>query len=213
MKEKYFSTIEEFIVITPAWKLIFAAFKEIKPTKKNIIVTIISLILAIVFAVRIGWYGNSVTLSLLVIGFLFNALLPIFGFLFTIYSLLLAFMNEDYIRELAKIDAEEKLSYLKKSTSYYESILFLHFIGVGITGVLYLCLNFINVNTELTSSRVLNNGLATFFLFWYFLYTFRIFLELKSTIYNTIVLFRASVAYKLLLIAKNESAGENSDKH
>lgn len=213
MREKYISTTEEFIAKTSAWNLITTAFGEIIPVKNNIAVFIISLILAFGFAVRIGWYGNVITLSLVVVGFLFNALLPIFGFLFTIYSLLLAFMNEDYIRELAKLEKNDQIGMLMKTNSYYESILFLYFIGVGITGGLYLWLNCINPSFGLTSSRMLNNILATFLLFLYFLYVFRIFVELKSTLYNTIVLFRTSVAVRLLLIAKKETAGDDRDKH
>lgn len=214
IKEKYFSVIEEFMGETSARKLIRSAFKQIKLNKENKVVLIVSTILAIGFAVKIGWYGNAVSMSLSASAFLFSALLPIFGFLFTIYSLLLAFMNEDYIRELAEIEHDGEVSYLMESISHYESILFLYFIGVGITGCLYLYLNCINANFELTSFRMLNNVLSTFLLFLYFFYVIRIFIELKSTIFNTILLFRASVAFKLLLIIKRkESKHGNDDSH
>ena len=225
MREKYFSTIEEFEKETPAKDMIIKALKEIKPDRENPWVFIISAVLALLLAFRIGWIGNAVTISLIVVSFLFNALLPIFAVLFTIYSLLLAFMNEEYIRELASIkERSEDVSFLMEGTSYYESILFLYFIGVGITGALFLYLNCIDSEFGVTAFWVTNKAakatayvvdsvLAVVLLTFYFFYVFRIFAEIKSIIYNTIVLFRASVALKLLNIVRKETNDGNNDKH
>ena len=117
--DKYFSTIEEFSEKTSVTQLILNAFCEIAPNKHNQVVFIVSAFSAICFSVKIVWFGHVVKVSLVVVGILFNTLLPIFGFLFTIYSLLLGFMSDSYIQELAKINAEKELSFLKKSTSYY----------------------------------------------------------------------------------------------
>lgn len=45
-------------------------------------------------------------------------------------------------------------------------------------------------------NNILNNTLVSVFVFVYMLYFVRIFYELKSTIFNTIMLFRASIVEK-----------------
>lgn len=212
-EEKYFSTIDEFIKETPAKKMIAHAFKEIAPNKDNLCAFAISLVLGIFFAYIVGFNENTVKMLLAIVGILLNILVGVFGYLFTVYSILLAFLGDSYIKELSKINGCDGISYLKSSTTYYESVLFLYFIGLAITGVLSLFLNCIENDWVLTPNLIVNNGLAILLLSLYFSFIFRIIYELKSTIYNTIVLFRQSIAYKILIIVKKEKEGINSDNN
>ena len=90
------------------------------------------------------------------------------------------------------------MSMLKKSIMYYESVLFLYFINIAVTGLVILLTECISPNASLTNVLLWDNVLATIAIFIYFVFTFRVFYEIKSTIYNTIVLFRASIAYRFL---------------
>ncbi|EHQ92116.1 hypothetical protein [Desulfosporosinus youngiae] len=209
-EEKYFATINEFTEKTPAKKMIIDAFKEITPDKNNWIAFVISFVLGVFFAAIIGINENTVKILLAIVGVLLNVLLYIFGYLFTIYAILLAFLSDKYIKELAKLKTDG-VSSLMISTKYYESVLFLYFIGLCITGVILLFLNCIVNEWVLTSNYIINNSLAVLVLIIYFTYIFRIIYELKSAIYNTIVLFRESIAYKLLIIFKKEREGEHID--
>ncbi|MEN6413416.1 MAG: hypothetical protein ABFC84_11780 [Veillonellales bacterium] len=203
-EEKYFSTIEEFIKETPAKKMIAHAFKEICPNKNNRFSTCIIFALALSFAVYIGVDENTIKILTAIEGIILSAQLNIFAYLFTIYTILLAFLSDKYIKALSKVCEVDGVSSLKKRTSYYESILFLYFIGLAITGVLSLFLNCLQNDWSLTPDQGINSSITILFLLVYFFYTFRIFYELKSTIYNTIVMFRESITYKILIIAKNE---------
>lgn len=216
--DKYFSTMEEFIKTTTARKMILTALKEIKPVKSNWIGFLLSIILAIIFGAKIGISSNTVPILLEVTGIILNIVLAIFGSMFAVYSILLAFLNDSYIKRLSKIaykngDNDDSISFLKVSTTYYESILFLYFIALSITLIILLFLNCIKPNFTLTSNLILNNILATISISLYFTFIFRVIYELKSTIYNTIVLFRASIAYKILDFSCEEKEGDSDDSN
>lgn len=210
-EDRYFSTIEEFNKHTPAKKMIITALKEISPTKGNTFGFILSFVIGLAFAIIIGVDNDTVTITLSIVGILLNVLLAIFGSLFAVYSILLAFLNDSYIKKLSVIKYNSGTSFLKTSTTYYESILFLYFIALGITGVLLLFLNCIKIDFILTKSLAFNNICASILLTLYFTFVFRVFYELKSTIYNTVVLFRASIAYKILALIPREEEGQNND--
>ncbi len=215
-EEKYFSTIDEFIKETPAKKLIAHAFVEIRPSKKNWVGSWLSFGIGLFFAILVGIDENTIKILISIEGIILSAQLNIFAYLFTIYAILLAFLSDKYIKELSKVDEGNGVSSLKSRTSYYESILFLYFIGLATTGVLSIFLNCIPTDWVLTSNKIANNTMAIVLLLVYFTYTFRIFYELKSTIYNTVIMFRESIAYKLLIIVKNEKEekeGEHIDNN
>ncbi len=208
----YFTSIKEFSKSTSAKALIIAAFKEVAPTKKNCLGFIIPFVFAIILSIKLSFCYNTLTHLQPIIEIILNVTLAVFGCVFAVYSILLAFLSDDYIKKLAKIDYDEGTSYLKQSTMYYESILFLYFIGIGITGLILIFLKTMDYEKVLFSHMILNNIASCILLLLYFWFIFRIFYEIKSTIYNTIVLFRASIAYKLLAFSKDEDKGEGNDK-
>jgi hypothetical protein len=207
-KNDYFSNIEDLIKETPAKEMLITALKELIPSKGNRFAFLVSIFLALVFSVIIATSENTIGLCIKTIGIIMNALLAIFGCIFMVYSILLAFLNDNYIKKLSQIDYLGKSSYLKKSTTYYESVLFLYFINICMTGIILLALNCIDSKFSLTSNDLVNTILALIFLFVYFGFSFRVFYELKSTIFNTITLFRNSIAYKLLSFVQEEEEKE-----
>lgn len=56
----------------------------------------------------------------------------------------------------------------------------------------------------LTNNNLINSILAVILIWLYLSFTFRVIYEIKSTIYNTIVVFRASIAYKLLSFVEDD---------
>ena len=207
MNKKYTKVIEEFIEETSAKKMIVAA-----PKKGGVCAFVLTTIFSVIFSLKLGIDYNTVELAKSFVEILINILLAIFGCIFAVYSILLAFLNDSYISKLAKIEEQNQISYLKNSTTYFESILFLYFIGLSLSGLLLLFLNCIEPDFTITNNHMLNNTLAILLLITYLAFIFRIFYELKSTIYNTIVLFRSSIAYKLLDYMKEEDSENDKDK-
>lgn len=193
--------------------MILSALGELIPKKGAKFGFVLSFILSILISTKIGFDDKTVILTLSIVQIILNVHLAIFACIFAVYSILLAFLSDSFIKKLLTIDYEEKTSYLKTSTNYYESVLFLYFIAIGITGVLSLFLNCIEPNYVLTSNHMLNNSLAVILLIFYFTFVFRVFYEVKSTIYNTIILFRSSIAFKILAIEQSEREGHNNDNN
>lgn len=200
---KYFSTINEFINEMTADKMIKYAFNEIKPTKKNKHSTIMIIIVSLFFSFVVGISHNTVNIFLSIVESIMSVLVGIFGIIFTAYSIILAFLNDSYLKALSEIKDSE-ISYLKKSTTYYESVLFLYFIGVMVNMAILIFLKCIDADYVISDNNIFNTTLAIILLSMYFMYIIRITYELKSTIYNTITLFRANISYKLLEFAEKE---------
>lgn len=212
VNDSYFKTIKEFREMKPAHKLIADAMKELLPTKGNRFGFLLSLFVAIIFAVIIGFSKETVEILSKTADVLLNVQLAVFGCIFAVYSILLAFLSDGYMKRLGKIEAEGKTSILKQSTTYYESVLFLYFINIGLTGIVTLLTNCLSPTFRLTENIYFDTGLATVLLLTYFFFSFRVFYELKSTIYNTIVLFRASIAYRFIDYAVEENDENPKDE-
>lgn len=214
MKNKYFSTVDEFKMTQPAHKLIAHALKELRPSRGSRFAVCISFILGFSFALWVGLSNETIDLTLDIASRFLAVQLAIFGCVFAVYSILLAFLSDSYMKRLSNISSNEGSSMLKDSTTYYESVLFLYFINIGISGLIILALTCLSLDFRLSDNLRLDTVLATVSLLVYFSFCFRTFYELKSTIYNTIVLFRASIAYKFLDFGLEEdkaSEGDNQD--
>ncbi len=206
MKDEYFTTVEEFKSTQPASELIKNAVIEIVPKRNNMTGFYISIILGVLFSIIISISAETISKLEETLNLLITVDLAIFACVFSIYSILLAFLSDNFMKRLARIPGEGAQSELKERTIYYESVLFLYFMVIGITGALILFCKCIPANFRLTSNLHFDNSLTFVLLFLFYSFSFRVFYEIKSTIYNTIVLFRASIAYRFLDFAsENES--------
>ncbi len=104
-----------------------------------------------------------------------------------------------------------QLQFSTKSLTYYESVLFLYFINIGLSGILILLTDCLPTDVRLTSNLLFDNSLASIMLMLYFVFSFRVFYEVKSTIYNTVVLFRASIAYRFLDFSVEDNDDDKND--
>ena len=209
MKE-YLDVIKEFRETTSAKILILRAFKEILPNRQNWFGFVLSFSLAVIFSGIISHSPNTVRLTQEISSTLLNVELAVFGCLFAVYSILLAFFNDSFIKKLGRLKAKGKYSTLKEYTMYYESALFLYFSGVGITGSVLLFCKCVEPYFQLTKNVDIDTWSAFVLLVIYLGFSFRVFYEVKSAIYNTICLFRASIAYKFIDFTDGESIDKNN---
>lgn len=205
MKDNYFSTIEEFRTTQPAKKLILLAVKEIFPNKDNLFGFVLSVCLGTTVAIIIGVSTETVKLFVTALETLLGVQIGIFGCIFAVYSIILAFLSDSYMKKLAKVPVTNKKSMLTQSTTYYESVLFLYFIDIGLTGISLILCSCLPISFRLTANWLFDCCFASALMIVYFSFSFRVFYEVKSTIYNTIVLFRASIAYKFIDFSIDES--------
>lgn len=209
MDDDFFSTIDEYRETKPSHILIIKAFKEIKPSPQNWCSYVIFFLLSAYTAASISFAKETVELVSVIAHHLIEIQLAIFGCIFAVYSILLAFLSDGYMKRLARIKEKDKTSMLKNSITYYESVLFLYFISIISSGALIVLTDFLPFDASLTSNLMLDNVLSAIGLLVYLLYCFRVIYEVKSTIYNTIVLFRASIAYRFIDFLEEESNSES----
>lgn len=203
MRLKFKGAIEEFSEMPRANEMIINSLREIVPQKGNLFGFFSSLFFAVMFSVIISTSDNTVELTQTVTGILINILLAIFGCIFAVYSIIISFLSNKYIERLVEVkDQDTNKSYLKICLMYYESALFLYFISICITGIVALFCNCLPEMYRLTDSIVFDTMLALVLLCCYFLLILRVIYELKSVIYNTILILRYGMIYRLIDLEK-----------
>lgn len=208
----YDKVIEELIGDTSQKSIFKSALNELIPHKlSDVVAYLLILVGSIIISARTVFYENTVVVSLNIIKELLSIQLALFGCVFTVYSISLAFFSDSYLKRLSHISNNCKnMSFLTTSIKYYESALFLYFIGVSSSIIPMIILMTIGENF-----RLFNNDsdpiIALVLLSLYLMMTFRIIFEIKSTIYNTINLFRVHIAYKFIDFNIHDDSKDNPD--
>lgn len=201
----YQTAIEEFQDERPVWKQIWAAIiTEFTPDKKNWFGAAFSFVLALILTIIIARSEETVSLAGKICGILLDVEIALFGCVFAVYSILLAFLSDEYVKKLLEIDYYRQTNYLRKSTKYYEAALFIYFVAIGISLVYKLTIECMPQNFALINSELENEIVAGVLLFPYFAYSLRTIYELKSIVGNTLLLFRASIQYKIIAFVKED---------
>lgn len=208
-KRYYDNTINEFKHSPSACTMMKHAFKELVPQRNSqgkwdgIWALVIDIILAAFFAIRISFFMDTFSVFTEIIDKMIDIEVAIFGCVFTVYTILLAFFSDDFMRRLAEIKVNQNESYLQEAVDYFGAVLFLWFLNISVTVFGYFFVKSFDKNWYLVNDIIINNIISTCILFLFFSFSFRVFLELKSTIYSLIILFRSSIAYRFLEYKKS----------
>lgn len=202
----YKAAMSEFIDDSAVWKQIVQHMKtELLPDKKNWCGFVFSVVLGLILAIVVGTVENTVSLAQQICGIFFDAQISIFECNFAVYSILLAFLSDSYIKKLLKVDYDQGSSYLKRSIRYYEAALLIYFVGIMYSLLVKVVLTCMPENFLLTTNMIVNETLATILLCFYFCFSIRVLFELKSIIGNTLLLFRSSIVYKIQSFSEEDS--------
>lgn len=208
----YSSAAEAFTEERSVWKQIWDSIcTEFLPNRKNWFGAVFSIVLASTLSFILATSGETVSLSQNICGILMDVQIAIFGCIFAVYSILLAFLSDSYIKRLLRIDYDNRTSYLQASTRYYESALLIYFVAILLSLTCRLLLECMCEYYALTTNHIFNEVLACVLLFAYFLYSIRTIYELKSIIINTLLLFRTSIQFKILGFKDDLSCETSSD--
>ena len=209
-KRYYDDAINEFKHSPSACIMLKQAFKELVPQRNGqgkwdgIWILVIDIILSIFFAIRISFFMDTLSVFAEIIDKMIDIEIAIFGCVFTVYTILLAFFSDDFMKRLAEIKVNQKESYLQGAINYFGSVLFLWFLNISITAFGYFFTKSFDKSWCLVDDITINNIMSTGLLFLCFSFSFRVFFELKSTIYSLIILFRSSIAYRFLEYKKSD---------
>lgn len=193
----YSSIIKELTNITNSNALVKNSFNSIKINSQNLISSIIIIAMGVFLSVWISSNADTSSKVEEISNFLFEIQLTILGCVLAVYSILLAFFSDTFIKKLASVSANESpenllMSYIK----YYENMLSLNFVAICASGIYFIGSKLIPNEYMLFSKNYINEILSIFLLSPYVVYEIRIIYELKSLIFNTVALFRFSFAYR-----------------
>lgn len=209
----YQTALEDFQDDNPVWRQIWTAIvTEFMPNKRNWFGTVFSFTLGLILTYIVVQSVETVSLTGTICGILLDVEIALFGCVFSVYSILLAFLSDNYVKKLLQIDYHGQTSYLRRSTRYYEAALFIYFVAIGLSLICKLIVECLPQNFILTNSDCLNEILAGLLLYVYFSYSLRAIYELKSIIGNTLLLFRASIQYKILAFQEDGQTETRDDE-
>lgn len=203
----YSRVMKEFLDDRKVWQQILDQLKsELIPDKSNWLVFVFSLFSGVILAVVVGVAETTVQLAREISAIFLDVQIALFGCIFAVYSILLAFLSDEYVKKLLSIDYHQQSSYLSKSTRYYEAALLIYFVSI----ILSLCMKIILICIPegflLTDNMAVNESLASLMLALYFVFSIRVICELKSVVANTLLLFRSSMAFKIQRFAEEDES-------
>lgn len=198
MNIHYKQAARELIDIPPSLQIIKEAFGEINFQEGERIWWFISLILSTWISWRTCFSYNTVEFTRTIINDFITIQLALFGIVFTVFSIILAFFNDNMLKTLSTKQLKHKEeSALKTYLTYYEKVLFLYFVNISITFAIKMFVVTIS-NDFIIYNKVFSDILSFIILLTYYTFSIRVFFEIKSIIYNTISLFRINLSYKFI---------------
>lgn len=205
MNKKYLSVINELIGISSSNHMVVDSFKSIKITKNNVISSSIIFMISIFFAIFASISEGTVSFSEDTGELFLDIQLAILGSVLAVYSILLAFFSEQFVKRLAALKENNSTeSVLLQYIKYFENILCLSFVGICLSVVMKLACNIITDDFQLFSNNNINILISTVLLTFFISFQLRVIYEIKSMIFNTISLFRFSFAYMFKSFSEEE---------
>lgn len=119
--------------------------------------------------------------------------LAIFGIIFTLYSIILVFFSDALTIFLIRLEKECKYDALNSYIGYYGDLLYVFFSSICISLVVKIGL----IRIEEVPDFNFINYIGKVIVFLYLTFTFRCIMEIYSSIYNTINLFRLSMYVRI----------------
>ena len=108
----YSSAAASFTEERSVWKQIWDSIcTELLPNRKNWFGGVFSIVLALILSFILATSEETVSLSQNICGILMDVQIAIFGCIFAVYSILLAFLSDSYVERLLRIDYHNKSSY------------------------------------------------------------------------------------------------------
>lgn len=205
----YRKASEDFVPKKLGWKRILGLVsKEMRPDKKNWFGAVISLISGGILAWFVGSSEQTVPITDTICTVFLEIQIAVFGCVLTAYSILLAFLDDKYVKLLLTINYKGNQSYLKAGTQYYEAVMYMYVLAILLSLLVKLIIACMPVDFVLTNNILLNELLASGLLFVYLVYSIRATYEIKSIVTNTATLFGGSLAFRIQAFG-SESTKEN----
>lgn len=182
----------------------FSAFKEIDPRGGSYIFFILSIILSGFISYYISNEENTIKYIEKTTDILLTVEIDIFAAFFTVYSLVITFLQKKFIKHLLKINEDYDYDYLKYTLCYMENIAYLYCVSILLTMTLKIIASMLPDDYAFFSCNFYNIMLSCLFLFVFYFIVIRVIFELKSMIFNAMVLLKGSIKLKIIEIEQGD---------
>lgn len=180
--------------------------------KENRLILIISMSFSFILSLWLSVSRDTIILTTKVCDTILNLNLALFACFFTAFSLIFTFLTDDMIKFLYHIKiinkTQEKTDYFYEMMCYYRIAAFAYFLAIIISFFVKLILNVLPEDFVLCKNNLFNIILSTILLFMYFAFSFRIVLEFKSTIYNTILLLSGNKCDRFIALLEKDKEND-----
>lgn len=208
MEKLDINNIEKLLHSEPSEKLLLKALKDLKVKEKDRKSRLLILLICIALGLTVGFCGDTVIIMQESIDAVLNALLALFGVIFTGYALLQAFMNKQLLIQLLtdiKVEKDcDKKTRLQDVNENFVFLMLLQFIGIIIALVAKIALFCIPNNAQLFSSPIVNNIGAGFLCVEYFFLNGIILWRTVAFIASIFQLFNAYAVAQIIEILDEE---------
>jgi len=222
-EQLYQATINDLLRGQSSMDLLRRAVCELLPKKdlSSCICLLLYASLGYLISSRIMELNDASTVELQLCDTIMTVQLAVFSCMFAAYSILLAFLSDDYTKVLAKSQSDSGKSYLIRGIEYFEAALFIFFVAVVFSmaykGIL-VCGGDISACDLLRGSGFTKRDVRNLYqcmLVLYYMFSIRTIVEIKSVIYNTTMFFRFSLVSKLGLLEEgyDGEVEENNGEH
>ena len=194
----YYEASQDFVPENTGWKRICQLIRaELLPNKKNWLGTIVSFLGGFIIAWIIGTADGTVEMTNAACTVFLELQIAVFGCVLTAYSILLAFLDEKYMKILLHIGYKGKPNYLKAGTDYFEAVMYIYVVGIMVSLCTKLVVTCMPINFLVSDCTMLNESVAVVLLFVYLSFCIRTIYEIKSIVANTATLFGGSLAFRI----------------
>lgn len=194
----YYTASKDFVPRKVTWHRICGLiFKELRPNKKDWIGAVLPCLGGMIFAWIIGNSADTVQMTDTICTIFLEIHVAVFGCILAAYSILLAFLDDKYIKNLLGIDYKGNANYLKAGTEYFEAAMYIYVVGILLSLGVKLIVICMPDDFVLTRNDFFNESLAAGLLFGYLAYAIRATYEIKSVVANTAILFGGSLAFRI----------------
>lgn len=201
----YYTASSDFVPRKATWHRIFGLiFKELRPDKKDWLGVALPSIGGMILAWIVGSAVDTVQMTDTICTVFLEIHIAVFGCMLAAYSILLAFLDDKYIKKLLRINYEGNANYLKAGTEYFESAMYIYVVGILLSLGVKLLVICMPDDFVLTCNNLLNESLAAGLLFGYLTYAIRATYEIKSVVANTATLFGGSLAFRIQAFASDK---------
>lgn len=208
-KETYRKRISELQLDKPR-DFIFKSFAELTPCNDRLSMArwIVCGALALFFSYSVFQAENPQDSILACLSLIIDIDLGIFGIIATIFSIVFIFINSHFLEEASEMENGQGVGAVNELVAYYSHLLCLYSICLTTSIVVFFITRCTNLASPGSSPWYIMTGKCILFSL-YLTLIFRLFAELRSAVYNLILLANTSMALKYEEAASSDDAKDN----